>query len=417
MHDIRAIRENPAAFDAALARRGESALSSDVLALDEARRAKIQAAEEAQAEQNKAAKAIGAAKAKGDNEEFERLRAAVAEKKAEVAATNAALDVQDAVNRANTTIGELEGKYEEIFEQLGALSPRYDALSAKVESVNSRQDSVSADLQSAIDQFSVLKKTLDEASDRSEQLSASTDALTDRVNLMSEEATNDRFLVNYLRRSFLELDNPPSRRKSAIIALGLLGPRASSHWSELSDIWRQRISENYYVELEFTLALLRIDPPQTQQFFLSLLSNDETPKGIRRAIHFDEFLGPYTVDGVSALRELVFASDPPDWYELSSMSYDREIQFRDNEARTSLLELVVKGLKDKAVAQRHFDLLLGVIRNKAFQLDIPSVLEDVKEQLDTATGDYKTRLQRIVEELESTTGRESVNESGQSGEN
>jgi seryl-tRNA synthetase len=86
MHDIRAIRENPAAFDAALARRGESALSSNVLALDEARRAKIQAAEEAQAEQNKAAKAIGAAKAKGDNEEFERLRAAVAEKKAEVAA-------------------------------------------------------------------------------------------------------------------------------------------------------------------------------------------------------------------------------------------------------------------------------------------------------------------------------------------
>jgi len=86
MHDIRAIRENPAALDAALARRGESALSSDVLALDEARRAKIQAAEEAQAEQNKAAKAIGAAKAKGDNEEFERLRAAVAEKKAEVAA-------------------------------------------------------------------------------------------------------------------------------------------------------------------------------------------------------------------------------------------------------------------------------------------------------------------------------------------
>ncbi|WP_293577146.1 serine--tRNA ligase [Phaeobacter sp.] len=86
MHDIRAIRENPAAFDAALARRGDSALSSDVLALDEARRAKIQAAEEAQAEQNKAAKAIGAAKAKGDTEEFERLRAAVAEKKAEVAA-------------------------------------------------------------------------------------------------------------------------------------------------------------------------------------------------------------------------------------------------------------------------------------------------------------------------------------------
>ncbi len=86
MHDIRAIRENPAAFDAALARRGDAAVSSEVLALDEARRAKIQAAEEAQAAQNKAAKAIGAAKAKGDEEEFERLRTEVAGKKAEVAA-------------------------------------------------------------------------------------------------------------------------------------------------------------------------------------------------------------------------------------------------------------------------------------------------------------------------------------------
>ncbi|AFO91591.1 serine--tRNA ligase [Phaeobacter inhibens] len=86
MHDIRAIRENPAAFDAALARRGDAAMSSDILALDESRRAKIQAAETAQADQNKAAKAIGAAKAKGEDAEFERLRAEVAGKKAEVAA-------------------------------------------------------------------------------------------------------------------------------------------------------------------------------------------------------------------------------------------------------------------------------------------------------------------------------------------
>jgi seryl-tRNA synthetase len=86
MHDIRAIRENPAAFDAALARRGDAGVSSDILALDEARRAKIQQAEAAQAAQNKAAKEIGAAKAKGDNETFERLRAEVAEKKAQVAA-------------------------------------------------------------------------------------------------------------------------------------------------------------------------------------------------------------------------------------------------------------------------------------------------------------------------------------------
>ena len=39
MHDIRAIRENPAAFDAALARRGDAPVSSEILAVDEARRA------------------------------------------------------------------------------------------------------------------------------------------------------------------------------------------------------------------------------------------------------------------------------------------------------------------------------------------------------------------------------------------
>ncbi len=86
MHDIRAIRENPAEFDAAMARRGVSNASSEILALDEERRAKIQAAETAQADQNKASKEVGAAKAKGDEAEFERLRALVSEKKAEVAA-------------------------------------------------------------------------------------------------------------------------------------------------------------------------------------------------------------------------------------------------------------------------------------------------------------------------------------------
>ncbi|WP_171099836.1 serine--tRNA ligase [Ruegeria sp. HKCCD7255] len=85
MHDIRAIRENPAAFDAALARRGDAPVSSDLLRLDESRRAKILAAETAQAEQNKASKEVGAAKGRGDEAEFERLRALVAEKKAEIA--------------------------------------------------------------------------------------------------------------------------------------------------------------------------------------------------------------------------------------------------------------------------------------------------------------------------------------------
>ncbi|MDK3074128.1 serine--tRNA ligase [Sedimentitalea sp. JM2-8] len=86
MHDIRAIRDNPEAFDAALARRGEAPMAAAVLDLDSARRERIAASEAAQAEQNKASKEVGAAKARGEEAEFERLRALVAEKKAEVAA-------------------------------------------------------------------------------------------------------------------------------------------------------------------------------------------------------------------------------------------------------------------------------------------------------------------------------------------
>ena len=84
MHDIRAIRANPDAFDAALARRGDAGQSSALLDLDEKRRACILAAETAQAEQNKASKEVGAAKGRGDEDAFQRLRALVAEKKAEI---------------------------------------------------------------------------------------------------------------------------------------------------------------------------------------------------------------------------------------------------------------------------------------------------------------------------------------------
>ena len=96
MHDIKAIRENPTDFDAALARRGDAPLSSELLSIDAARRAKIQAAEEAQAEQNKASKLVRAAKASGDEAEFERLRALVAEKKAAVAQLNEEAKAEDA---------------------------------------------------------------------------------------------------------------------------------------------------------------------------------------------------------------------------------------------------------------------------------------------------------------------------------
>jgi seryl-tRNA synthetase len=96
MHDIRLIRDNPDAFDAAMARRGLSGVSAEVLALDEARRGAITEAEAAQAEANKAAKEVGAAKARGDDAEFERLRALVGDKKAQVQSLNDEAKAKDA---------------------------------------------------------------------------------------------------------------------------------------------------------------------------------------------------------------------------------------------------------------------------------------------------------------------------------
>ncbi|MEM8631048.1 MAG: serine--tRNA ligase [Pseudomonadota bacterium] len=85
MHDIRLIRDTPGVFDAAMEKRGVEIRSSDILAIDEARRARITAAEEAQAARNAASKEVGAAKARGDEAEFEHLRALVAAKKEEIA--------------------------------------------------------------------------------------------------------------------------------------------------------------------------------------------------------------------------------------------------------------------------------------------------------------------------------------------
>lgn len=78
MHDIRLIRDDPAAFDAALARRGAAPLAADLLSLDEARRAAIAEAQTAQAERNALSKQIGAAKAQRDEGRAAELMAAVA---------------------------------------------------------------------------------------------------------------------------------------------------------------------------------------------------------------------------------------------------------------------------------------------------------------------------------------------------
>ncbi len=82
MHDIRAIRDNPAAFDASLARRGLPAMSGEVLAIDEARRVHIQLAEEGKANVNKRSKEAGAAKTLGQLDVFKQLSESVLRVKA-----------------------------------------------------------------------------------------------------------------------------------------------------------------------------------------------------------------------------------------------------------------------------------------------------------------------------------------------
>ena len=66
MHDIRFIRENPAAFDAGLKKRNLTPLAGELLEIDKRRRAAISESETAQARRKALSRQIGAAKAKGE---------------------------------------------------------------------------------------------------------------------------------------------------------------------------------------------------------------------------------------------------------------------------------------------------------------------------------------------------------------
>ncbi len=85
MFDLKFIRENPEAFDAALARRGEEARSAEILKLDSDHRSLATEAQTAQARRNEASKLIGKAKGQGNEEEAQALMAEVAELKTKLA--------------------------------------------------------------------------------------------------------------------------------------------------------------------------------------------------------------------------------------------------------------------------------------------------------------------------------------------
>ncbi|GGE76648.1 serine--tRNA ligase [Sphingomonas prati] len=99
MHDIRLIRDDPATFDAGLARRGLPAQADTLVALDADRRQLQTALQTAQTRRNEASKAIGAAKAKRDEataaalmEEVAALKQRMPEMDAEAAAIGTDLD-------------------------------------------------------------------------------------------------------------------------------------------------------------------------------------------------------------------------------------------------------------------------------------------------------------------------------------
>ncbi len=81
MHDIKAIRENPRAFDEGLARRSLAPRADGLIALDDRRRAAILELQKSQERRNAASKEIGAAMARKDTVVAEALKDEVAKLK------------------------------------------------------------------------------------------------------------------------------------------------------------------------------------------------------------------------------------------------------------------------------------------------------------------------------------------------
>src|SRR5215207_7407838 len=77
MHDIRSIRENPAAFDQGLRNRGMEPLSAQMIALDDRRKSAISALQAATETRNALSKEIGQAKGRKDEARAQELMAQV----------------------------------------------------------------------------------------------------------------------------------------------------------------------------------------------------------------------------------------------------------------------------------------------------------------------------------------------------
>jgi seryl-tRNA synthetase len=84
MHDIRAIRLDPDAYDTGWAKRGVGSAATELIALDEARRAAQTALQQAQSRRNEVSALIGRARASGNAEVAEALMAEIEALKREI---------------------------------------------------------------------------------------------------------------------------------------------------------------------------------------------------------------------------------------------------------------------------------------------------------------------------------------------
>ncbi len=121
MHDVWAVRADPAGFDAAMARRGLGPLAAEVVALDERRRAAIGAREERQAARNALARTIGQAKRSGEDS---------AALEAEAGALRASMEALEA--EANELEAAVRGRLEALPNVLDADVPEGRDESANV---------------------------------------------------------------------------------------------------------------------------------------------------------------------------------------------------------------------------------------------------------------------------------------------
>ena len=105
MHDIKLIRDNPQAFDAARARRGLEPVAERLLSLDDARKAAISTLQRAQERRNSASKEIGVALKDKDQAKAEALKAEVAKIKTDWPQLEAA--EREAIKALDEALAEL----------------------------------------------------------------------------------------------------------------------------------------------------------------------------------------------------------------------------------------------------------------------------------------------------------------------